>query len=379
MDRRPDKLYYYTTTYTMYSILTAGTFWATNILYMNDAEEFVNGLREIEDIINAKPSKEEQNDPFQYKFDITDPHIYTISFCTNEDLLSQWCIYARESGVNLELDFRYLNSSGNTYKFFCARNSNKDRELQVKAPLHEVIYFTRKAMPKKEQIEEAEAQIVKLMIKFKLAKRNGKEHLQIPDGQLSKVGDVASLIKRFEFSAEREWRLVFNLGQYAYSQPPLTFYREQDHILKPFIKVSPSKKNKTGSRSKPWPITAITVGPGYNQDRVFTSLRYFLNYGNYIRTFSDEKLIDAVELYLDKVLKKCSLLTTQKDTLGNKIEYLKKKMKTVPLSPNILQQLSYNLRDTLTAEFPECEKIMQGIELTRGGITLQKSDIPYIY
>ena len=40
------KLYYYTRADTMYSILTSGMFWATNILYMNDSEEYLNGLRE---------------------------------------------------------------------------------------------------------------------------------------------------------------------------------------------------------------------------------------------------------------------------------------------------------------------------------------------
>lgn len=41
------KLYYYTSTDTMRYILGSGDIYATNIRYMNDSEEYTNGLNEI--------------------------------------------------------------------------------------------------------------------------------------------------------------------------------------------------------------------------------------------------------------------------------------------------------------------------------------------
>ena len=45
------KLYYYTSTETMQKIIQNGNIWATNLAYMNDAREVVNGLAEIRTIM----------------------------------------------------------------------------------------------------------------------------------------------------------------------------------------------------------------------------------------------------------------------------------------------------------------------------------------
>ena len=41
------ELYYYTSTDTMRYILEKGDIFATNIRYMNDSEEYTNGLEEL--------------------------------------------------------------------------------------------------------------------------------------------------------------------------------------------------------------------------------------------------------------------------------------------------------------------------------------------
>ena len=43
-------LYYYTTSETMKYILTQGDIFATHISYLNDSEEYINGLRELREI-----------------------------------------------------------------------------------------------------------------------------------------------------------------------------------------------------------------------------------------------------------------------------------------------------------------------------------------
>ena len=42
-----ERMYYYTSTDTMCKILQKGDMFATNLNYMNDAQEYVNGLKEI--------------------------------------------------------------------------------------------------------------------------------------------------------------------------------------------------------------------------------------------------------------------------------------------------------------------------------------------
>lgn len=374
------KLYYYTRTQTMYSILTSGMFWATNILYMNDSEEYVNGLQEIRDILTRYKNLEFRDTKVVDKLiHIQDPHVFTISFCTNEDLLSQWCIYARESGVNLELDFNLLDagvSKTDELEFFCPRDCKGTDEIKVSAPLKPVIYFTRNAMLEKLSAERVRKRAAEIVNRMKaLGIRDGE------DGAEEKISELAAQIKRYEFSAEQEWRLLFNMTEYAgeYDQSPF-FYREQDSILKPFIKVAASKKDKaTGVYSVPWPVTAVTVGPGYNQDQVFQSLRYFLNFGNYIRKDDPDFRAYALDLYLDKVEARCRPLLKKSAALGYAIKSYKTRGKPPLSSANIMCELASSLKEELVQKFPKCAETLESIELTSGGIILQKSNIPYIY
>lgn len=46
------ELYYYTSTDTMRFILTKGDIFATNLKYMNDGEEYTNGLTELRAVLN---------------------------------------------------------------------------------------------------------------------------------------------------------------------------------------------------------------------------------------------------------------------------------------------------------------------------------------
>lgn len=378
MDTGTTKLYYYTRTKTMYSILTSGMLWATNILYMNDSEEYVNGLQEIRNILTRY-----QNLAFREAklidrlIHVQDPHIFTISFCTNGDLLSQWCVYARESGVNLELDLGLLGvDEARPGKFFCARDCKEADEIEVSAPLKPVIYFTRSAMLERLPPAQVRKRAAEIVDRIKaLGIRDGE------DGAEEKISELAAQIKRYEFSAEQEWRLFFNMTEYAgeYDRSPF-FYREQDSILKPFIKVAASKKdNVTGIRSVPWPVTAVTVGPGYNQDQVFQSLRYFLNFGNYIRKEDADFRAYALNLYLDKAEARCRPLLKRRSDLERIIKSYKTKAKPPLSNANIMCELASAIKEDLVRKFPNCAEVLEFIELTSAGIILQKSNIPYIY
>ena len=288
-------------------------------------------------------------------------------------------MYARESGVNLELDFSLIKmDEDHPGSFFCPRDCKDADEIAVAAPLKPVIYFTRNVMLEKiseKQVYKRAAEIIERINALGL--QSGK------DGAEEKISELAAQIKRYEFSAEQEWRLVFNMTEHTveYKKTPL-FYREQDSILKPFIKVAVSERDKaTELRPIPWPVTAITVGPGYNQDQVFQSLRYFLNFGNYIRMDDADFRTYALNLYLDKVEASCCPLFKRQTGLSRMISDYKAKTKATPdlIKTNSIRELARTLKDDLVQKFPRCAKVLESIELTSGGIVLQKSDIPYIY
>ena len=51
---KTEELYYYTSSDTMRFILTKGNIFATNLKYMNDGEEYTNGLAELRMVLNDR-------------------------------------------------------------------------------------------------------------------------------------------------------------------------------------------------------------------------------------------------------------------------------------------------------------------------------------
>ena len=112
-------LYYYTTTETMSFILKKGDIFATNISYLNDSEEYINGLKELRELLCGDKAdryvQSAQNhlaEADAYREALKKAHdIYSISFSQEKDLLSQWYMYAKESGVPVIL-VGHINKDG---------------------------------------------------------------------------------------------------------------------------------------------------------------------------------------------------------------------------------------------------------------------------
>ena len=103
-------MYYYASTDTMCKILQNGNMFATNLNYMNDAQEYVNGLKEIrklclnesfvrsiypedtDDGITDRMIEAHRNEMTEEKLGeyMETNTRYSISFCKDGDLLSQW-------------------------------------------------------------------------------------------------------------------------------------------------------------------------------------------------------------------------------------------------------------------------------------------------
>ena len=168
------KLYYYTSTDTMRYILGSGDIYATNIRYMNDSEEYTNGLNEIKllmldkKMVQAWITKRGRNDVkiSDMKKIFTDKNLkknrenrefYSISFCEKNDLLSQWAIYAKEAGVSIQMDFE----EGKKYNF-STQSCNGDEEKKARWSLkpEAVHYFTKKSMEKRAYNVEADVRPV---------------------------------------------------------------------------------------------------------------------------------------------------------------------------------------------------------------------------
>lgn len=353
--RKGLELYYYTSVETMTYILQKANIYATNLLYMNDSEEYVNGLKELRYIINDIASMgcgeelipKEKLD-YAMREDVTK---YSISFSTAKDLLSQWSTYAGESGVSLKMRF----TGGERYR----ANYKKKREYVTNLELmpRKVYYCTRSAMRNGEYNR----------IKEKIWKAIKSANPDTMIGDLSENvnfiwKDMTPYVKRYEFSAEEEYRLVFDWTELL--KPFTIDYRNDENVLKPYLDI----ECEDG-----WPICEIIVGPGFNQDVVFKSIIHFLNHRDIkLKELSNEDYCKKYEEYL-KV----------DGVMPFKIQEIwkKGKRKIINGEKNERYNEIMKIRQEMLSLWEEREYVekFSRREFSKDGIILSKSGIPYIF
>lgn len=244
------KMYYYTSTDTMSKILSGGNLFATNLGYMNDSREYVNGLNAVGKVLESKVSKESKA-AFVEENHSEELTYFSISFCKENDLLSQWIAYARESGVSIEMSFE----------------ENKDVELQIanndagnpiviNASPRDIIYVEMK----NGELTDEDIEVVW----HRLDEGSGGND---DDYLMRKGKDVSAYIKQKDFAQEKEYRIAVDTA--TLGEVPKIDYRMDRHVLKPYLNVE-----CMGG----WPVTSVMVGPGSNQELVFRSIRSFLNH-----------------------------------------------------------------------------------------------------
>lgn len=385
-------LYYYTSTQTLQYILTNANMYATNMSYMNDSEEYVNGLTEIYYLMNdtnlleqwnEKHKDEEKIDIGQVKSLCTEEDLnkfrsscdsYSISFCVKQDLLSQWSMYAKECGVSITMDFEnwekleYLGYSRNS-------GEPKKREAIMSWPVapKPVYYFTRSANMKKEHREDTSEKILDTFF-LNDTKSSNVNVYEYFEEQWKSIG---TYVKRYDFYQEDEYRIVFN--QKDLRIDPRIDYRNDKNVLKPYLDI----ECKDG-----WPVWEIMVGPGFNQAAVYKSLRHFLDHAAvYCQINTEGDYWKRVEEYMKKAPD-----IWKKDDAHNLAEVTNLRAEIVKNAASQNSGFDKNQKYSLVRE--TAEKIMEdrsGIAseadkeyfrenyFSVSGIVLKKSKIPYIF
>lgn len=310
----PKIMYHYTSAEVLKSIIEGKCMYATHINFMNDWEEYKVGYetltREIKCAVERHRADFEEKigtrnleiilEYFGEKcLDVTTynsmshrkkfeeyracamPEVYTISFCKEKDLLSQWAIYAKESGVAIEFDF--------TDFVFCdASLDEAEREKYTDSQWQEIKYYRNNhphtiSYSNQEMIEKLQQQIIEVVRLIKDPDFGADETIRRPTTLVRKIAELYSIVpycKLDKFEAESEIRAAFmRLGyridkvedREAYNYQTSVFYRTANHVLKPFLKIGWESKIP-----KLYPIKRIIVGPGNNQEVVFRGLIHFI-------------------------------------------------------------------------------------------------------
>lgn len=369
------KLYYYTSTETMQKIIQNGNIWATNLAYMNDAREVVNGLAEIRTImldvekvknwlagqeeidadgevyVKSEPAEIFTKSKMSNFVDISSK--YTISFCEKKDLLSQWIAYARESGVCMEMAFDM--SKEIKFAFYGNNPKEKVRSLKRSALPDKILYYTKSRSMSEEHEKETREEILKRMFK------NGQD----PDVLQRQWNETGTYVKHYDFYQEEEYRIAFHTEEWL---PFRIGYRMDKHILKPYLDVACENG---------WPVTMIMVGPGFNQKVVFDSIKFYLDHeeiqSSALRTVKQWQC--QIKDYFAEAEKVCGPMERKdKKRLSDWIKTLRKKSIEDRSGRADIQK---HVRELGMGE--KYLKYHDDHYFTVSGIILKKSDIPYIY
>ena len=169
--------------------------------------------------------------------------------------MSQWAIYARESGVSVKMNF--VKDSYTFLTESAEKTEAKARFRGIDLP-REVYYFTHNAMPE-DQYESRAFDILD-----RLYRQSGEDPEENIDDQWKYISNY---IKRYNFYQEAESRVVFQPG--AAALLPKVKYRCDKKVLKPYLDI----ECEGG-----WPIWEIMIGPGFNQEVVSNSVIHFLDH-----------------------------------------------------------------------------------------------------
>lgn len=341
-------------------ILKDANIFATNIKYMNDSEEYANGLKELRKIYEDHfGDKRISYEKIRAELEKDIP-IYSISFSGARDLLSQWSMYAGESGVSIKMQFE----ENEKYEVFDLHSQKRKLLVDDKTSIYpqKVWYCTKEAMENEDYNKVADE-----IWEEAFSKENDVTKNDIEGNFVEYSRKITPYIKRAEFKAEQEYRMVFEKSTWRNTECDFRIdYRNSRNVLKPYLDV----RCKNG-----WPIHEIIIGPGFNQDVVFESVRHFLNNAKLLVPKLDNNI------YLSRFEEYLKLCGTIPDCIK---ELLEQQKKEIDNAQNIYR-FFYNVRNSIIQKLNmenienEFSEKINRTEFTKPGIILSRSRIPYIF
>lgn len=247
-------IFHYTDLNGLKGIVESNALWATNIYFLNDREEFhhgykcfLNALDYVDHEYVLDGVKKQVQDMLSHFIKNQGMHIYSISFCSVSDQLSQWRGYGKNQGVCIEFEENELAGalSNGTYSM-----TNAD-----------VIYTEENSTV------EARDEINRL-ISF-----DGPGSVELRKDPLARSAYLQFLMRKYipffkhsGFKEEKEYRFVFT----ASDHPPEVNFRISGNGYIPYIISSPNNGLKL-------PIKKVIVGPSSNFEEVKASIRFLLD------------------------------------------------------------------------------------------------------
>lgn len=270
------EIYHYTNISGFMGIMQSKELWATNTDYLNDKMECRQAWQDCIKIVEGTlVEKTARNNilPLEVRESIEDEmkskidNIYSISFCEEGDLLSQWRGYGGKGGISIG---------------FTVFEDSKDVIGEKRPNLYSVIYDMEECNTVLKDIVDIACENENRH-KYTVADETANYYKNMAKSICDVVRYIAPVIKNKGFREEKEIRYIWRDDQSR-----TIYFREKNGIIVPYIKCGlEDSKNKELSFLV---IDDIIVGPQVNQIKVADSIKFYLDRGEY------KNLVDKVRM-----------------------------------------------------------------------------------
>lgn len=224
-----ETLYHYTSADALLSILTAKSMWATNLLYTSDPTDLIHGENVVRDALDTAIATytddftREWLDGFKHttRLHLEQNDFYSISFCTEGDLLSQWRAYGTAGG-GFSMGWNPVSHfPGDPFRV----GVTYDRTLQTEVALAVIQRHAREVQGLTYQVTEPEY-----------------ERVSRATGSLGVFLSMCLYsFKHPAFASEDEFRWVYPSYDHQLPSGVQLQFRRFESIVKPYIEVDFSK------------------------------------------------------------------------------------------------------------------------------------------
>lgn len=213
---------------------------------------------------------------------INSKDIFSLSFCNNGDVLTQWQFYGNE-GIAIGVENAVSSFDAITFM----NEDQYDEEIEEVTPDEmlphdEIRLFPKRIIYKDDEKIEIFESIIKIGINFI------KKYPDAVDMCIEGISDVLfyyfALMKDAHFEHERELRFL----HYFNKDNRRIHFRKRNGILLPYIKMK--ILNVNCRPHKVFPIGDIVIAPSSQKEYVADSVKYFLEKSGY------EYLVDKVRI-----------------------------------------------------------------------------------
>lgn len=290
----PSILYHYTTLLGLKGIIENGKIWVTNILYLNDSEEFFNAKKAFNSVFEAMWDTPEIIDALTeegqdflslldrriekiFEYNEGGFTVFVSSFSRSADKLSQWRGYCPDgSGICVGFDFVHLNNLAGCQLVKCIyvkQSMSSSEEQDGFNKVYEFILSYLKMFQSFETDENKKERKERLLQDFE------REFLKF-----------AAKVKHPGFQEEDEWRLILMLDE---SSNKKVLYRAGKSMLIPYIEID--IRDEDGCLN----IPDLWVGPTPHPELSRVSIIDFLDAQKVYAYKYQEDLINPTPPFLD--------------------------------------------------------------------------------